>query len=166
PDLFLDRSGLPLGRGDHDLLARAHHLARAFDRALFAVVLDALQIIHPFVLAAHRMEPVAPVADAEIADGAFDALVDRRHVGRVAAAGPPEAVVRVAFRVDIFARLHVADRVADALDLPLRHDPAALVALARAPAAVVEAEAGVARGAELLEHHRVMLRVLEAQKAG
>src|SRR5204863_9422989 len=143
--------------------ARADDRAGAFERALLAVFLNALQVIDPFVLAAHRVEPVAPVADAEIADGAFDALVNRRDVDGVAAAGAAGAVGRDAVGIDVAPRLHIADRVADVFDLPCRHDPAALVALARAPAAVVEAETGVARGAELLEHKSVVLGVLEAQ---
>src|SRR5581483_8502128 len=164
--VFFDRGGLALRRLHHDAaFARADDGALAGERALLAVGLDALQIIDPLVFAAHRVQPLAPAADAEIADAAFDPGIDGRHVNRVAAAGAAGAESGEPIRVDVRARLQIAQRRADVLRLPFRHHPAALVAFAVAPAAIVEAETGVARGAELLEHHDVMLGVFETEKS-
>src|SRR5262249_55040829 len=50
--------------------------------------------------------------------------------------------------------------------LPLRHHPAALLAFAVTPAAVIEAETGISGGTELFEHHDVVLGIFEAEESG
>src|SRR3989338_4559912 len=102
------------------------------------------------------METIPAVAHAEIANAAFDARIDGRDVNRIAAAGPSRTVGRDPVGIDIRAGLHVCDAIADVFRLPLGHYPAA----------IVEAEAGVSRFTELLEHQNVVLGVFEAEEAG
>ena len=106
-----------------------------------------------------------PLLTPKIADAAFDARIDGRDVDGIAAAGAAGAVGGEPVGIDVRAGFHETERAADIFRLPFGHDPAAVVALAIAPAAVVEAETGVTGGAELLEHHDVVLGVFEAEKA-
>ena len=46
------------------------------------------------------------------------------------------------------------------------HHPAAIIAIAVAPTAVIEAKASIAGRAELLEHHDVVLGLVQAEKTG
>src|SRR3989338_8546397 len=110
------------------------------------------------------MEPIPAVAHAEIANAAFDARIDGRDVNRVAAAGASRTVGRDPVGIDVRPGLHVCDAIADVFRLPLGHYPAAMFSFTLAPAPVVEAEAGVSRLAELLEHQNVVLGVLQAEK--
>src|SRR3990167_1029313 len=112
------------------------------------------------------MEPIPAVAHAEIANAAFDARIDGRDVNRIAAAGPSRTVGRDPVGIDIRAGLHVCDAIADVFRLPLGHYPAAMFSFTLAPAPIVEAEAGVSRFTELLEHQNVVLGVFEAEEAG
>src|SRR6476620_2964389 len=111
------------------------------------------------------MEPLAPAADTEITDAAFDARVDRRDVNGVAAAGPAGTIGGEPIRIDFRPGFEIAKGTPDVFRLPLRHHPAALFAFAVPPTAVVEARTRVSNGAELFEHHDVMFSVLEAEEA-
>src|SRR4030095_8412718 len=112
------------------------------------------------------MQPIAAAAHAEVADTALDTRIDGRDIHCVAAASAARAVGGDAIGVNVIAGLHVLDGVANIFAFPLGHHPAALFALAVAPAAIIEAKTGVARRAKLVEHHDVMLGVFEAEKAG
>src|SRR5512144_2909038 len=111
------------------------------------------------------MEPFAPATDTEITDAAFDARVDRRDVNGIAAAGPAGTIGGEPICIDVRPRFEIAKGTPDVFRLPLRHHPAALFAFAVPPTSVVEAQTSVSNGAELFEHHDVVLGVLEAEKA-
>src|SRR5215207_7253182 len=112
------------------------------------------------------MEPVTPVADAQIADAALDSAVDGRDIDGVAAAGAAGAVSGDPVRIDFGACLHKSDGIANVFGLPFGHDPAAIVTFTVTPAAVIEAQAGVAGSAQLVEHHNVVLGIFEPEKSG
>src|SRR6266540_2383953 len=110
------------------------------------------------------MQPIAPIADAEIGNAALNARIDGRDVDGIAAAGAAGAVGGDAIRIDLGACLHVGDRATDIFSLPSGHDPTALVALAAAPTTIVKAKTSVARRTKLFEHHDVVLGVFKAEE--
>src|SRR5258705_6786830 len=112
------------------------------------------------------MEPVSTAADTEIADAALNPWIGRCDVNGIAAAGAAGAVGGDPVRIDFRASLHIRDGAADIFGLPFGHHPAAIVAFAVAPAAIVKTETSITRGAKLFEHHDVVLGVFEAEKAG
>src|SRR5512144_825632 len=111
------------------------------------------------------MEPFAPATDTEITDAAFYARVDRPDVNDPAAAGRAGTIGGEPICIDVRPRFEIAKGTPDVFRLPLRHHPAALFAFAVPPTAVVEAQTSVSNGAELFEHHDVVLGILEAEKA-
>jgi len=111
------------------------------------------------------MQPVAAVPHTEVTHHTLDAAVRCAHQNRVAAAGASGPVGRNAVGIDIFARFHVGDRIADVFGLPSRHHPPLPGSVAFPPTAVVKTKAGVTSLTEAFEHQDVMLGILEAQKA-
>src|SRR6266850_3542781 len=166
-NVFLDRRRLALrSLHHHTAFARTDDGAFTGKGALLSIVVDTFEIIDPFILTTHAVEPLAAAAHAEITDAALDARIDGRNIDSIAAAGAAGAVGGEAIGIDLRTGFQVTQRAADIFGLPFRHHPAAVVAFAVTPATVIETETSVAGGAKLVEHHNIMLRVFEAEKAG
>src|SRR6266576_6885028 len=166
-NVFFDRRRLALGGlHHHTAFARTDDGAFTGKSALLSIVVDTFKVIDPFILTTHAAEPLAAAAHAEITDAALDARIDGRNIDGIAAARAAGAVSGEAIGIDFRTGFQITQRTADVFSLPFRHHPATLVAFAVAPAAVIETKTGVAGGAKLVEHHNIMLRVFEAEKAG
>ena len=162
--LFLYRGGLALGRLDHDLFPGADDLSGACQCALFPILIDALEIVQPLILPPHGAQPIPPVADTQVTDGTFHPWFDGGDVNGVPSAGASRSIGGDPVGIDLRPGLQVSDAVADIFDLPLRHDPAALLSLAITPPSVVKAQARVTSGTEFFEHHDVVFGVPQTEK--
>src|SRR5215470_14837749 len=77
---FFNGGRFTLGGGDHDLFARTDNCAGAGENPFLAVLLDALEVIDPFILASHRVQPIAAAADAEIANATLNTRIDGGNI--------------------------------------------------------------------------------------